>query len=108
MSRSAEPAAPRRPASSSSATSLATLAWKASGGTAAISVITTSATSTEYSAGDSTRASAIWKSAFRPFAANVATPMKSPEPRSARDAVGRCLTLVGVATPSFSVWRRLP
>ena len=51
MSRSAAPATPGRSSASATATSRATDAWNASGGTAAISVITTSATRSEYSAG---------------------------------------------------------
>ena len=110
VSRREAPARPRRPASSSSATSRATLAWNASGGTAAISVITTSATRIEYSAGESTRASAIWKSAFRPLAVKTATPTNSPGPNSVRAEAGRRLmpgcgavrSVFGVATPPFS------
>ena len=90
MSRIAAPATPGRSSESATATSRATDAWNASGGTAAISVITTSATSSEYSAGTRIRASAIWKTALSAFATTTATPTKRPGPsRPGRSADGR-------------------
>ncbi len=102
MSRIAAPATPGRSSESATATSRATDAWNASGGTAAISVITTSATSSEYSAGSRIRASAIWKTALRAFATTTATPTKRPGPSRPRE--GRS---TGRTVSTLSLYSRL-